>query len=341
VADPVSTIKILTTIFGVGTSGQSVAGSLIQRIRDRIAGTPPPDLPVDPELIPSQDEVPRGALLEPLLLPGIGGVISPGQAALIRRVLIRFGAAGLILGGGLIGLEGLIKIRKLFRAASERERQKAAKDVVEKILKEKKKASELDKLLKRRPLVGGPTPPRTGPGAGVGPGGREKPKRPTIRLPPVAPVITGSRQVPATGRLPKSPAPAPTTSPFPKTPTRPAVFAKPRPLGVKVPLIAVPLAFALLFKPIDKKKPKPLTLPETPVVPSAPPTTTFFPGPATLTSGQRSGSDRCQNVLRRRRRKGKCREGFFEELTGSTKFTTWRTVDCTTRKTIPKKRASK
>lgn len=36
----------------------------------------------------------------------------------------------------------------------------------------------------------------------------------------------------------------------------------------------------------------------------------------------------CQEVTRRRRRKGKCREGFFRELPGKTRFITWREGDC-------------
>ena len=48
----------------------------------------------------------------------------------------------------------------------------------------------------------------------------------------------------------------------------------------------------------------------------------------------RQKTKECQEVLRRRRRKGKCREGFFEELPGKTRFTTWRIKDCASGKTI-------
>jgi hypothetical protein len=40
----------------------------------------------------------------------------------------------------------------------------------------------------------------------------------------------------------------------------------------------------------------------------------------------------CQEVKTRRRRKGKCREGFFREVPGKTRFITWREVDCLTGK---------
>lgn len=52
--------------------------------------------------------------------------------------------------------------------------------------------------------------------------------------------------------------------------------------------------------------------------------------PPTRTGAQRQ----CVEVKRRRRRRGKCREGFFEELPSRTRFITWRTVDCRTRKTV-------
>lgn len=42
----------------------------------------------------------------------------------------------------------------------------------------------------------------------------------------------------------------------------------------------------------------------------------------------------CQEVLRRRRRRGKCREGFFEEMPGRTRYTTWRVRDCATQKVL-------
>ena len=48
----------------------------------------------------------------------------------------------------------------------------------------------------------------------------------------------------------------------------------------------------------------------------------------------RQKTKECQEVLRRRRRRGKCREGFFEELPGKTRFTTWRVKECATGKTI-------
>lgn len=57
--------------------------------------------------------------------------------------------------------------------------------------------------------------------------------------------------------------------------------------------------------------------------------------PAGLQSQLRTRQRECQEVKRRRRRKGKCREGFFEELPGRTRFITWREVDCVTRRENP------
>lgn len=41
--------------------------------------------------------------------------------------------------------------------------------------------------------------------------------------------------------------------------------------------------------------------------------------------------DRCKEVQRRRRRKGKCHEGFYREYPNKTQYTEWREVDCITR----------
>jgi hypothetical protein len=38
--------------------------------------------------------------------------------------------------------------------------------------------------------------------------------------------------------------------------------------------------------------------------------------------------DRCQQVNRRRRRKGQCRQGYFRETANSTQFVTWSKRKC-------------
>lgn len=78
----------------------------------------------------------------------------------------------------------------------------------------------------------------------------------------------------------------------------------------------------------------PITDPLTPTTP-IPGVTTQTSSP--LFSRQRQRTKECQEVLRRRRRKGQCKEGFFEELPGRTRFTTWRTYDCKSGKTVKRK----
>lgn len=87
----------------------------------------------------------------------------------------------------------------------------------------------------------------------------------------------------------------------------------------------------------------PATSPATLTAPSLASAATATPvlvgtAPAPTVFGTKPPSSRrsrdCQEVKRRRRRKGKCREGFFEEYPGSTRFIKWRVVDCRTRKTI-------
>ena len=50
--------------------------------------------------------------------------------------------------------------------------------------------------------------------------------------------------------------------------------------------------------------------------------------PVGFSAASSAASKRCVEVKRRRRRKGKCSEGFFQELPGRTRFITWRDVDC-------------
>lgn len=71
-------------------------------------------------------------------------------------------------------------------------------------------------------------------------------------------------------------------------------------------------------------------------VPSLPGTVlpSLSPNFARQAQRDRTRDKECQVVKRRRRRRGKCREGFFREEPGKTTFTTWRTVDCLTGKTL-------
>ena len=122
---------------------------------------------------------------------------------------------------------------------------------------------------------------------------RRQEEPPTVRLP---------GRAPARGRI--------------RIPSR----ARPRVPGALSPLLALGLSVgttgltAFQAPPVVSAPPAPAPVPQLPG--ARPPT------------GSRAGRQKCEEVKRRRRRKGKCREGFFRELPGSTQFVTWREVDC-------------
>ena len=94
----------------------------------------------------------------------------------------------------------------------------------------------------------------------------------------------------------------------------------PLPVGAKPPKISEP-----------RTPPAPVPTPLDPLSPQ--PFNPFFPVPQPFADGQTSSlttqqTKKCQEVTRRRRRKGKCREGFFREKPGSTQFITWRERQC-------------
>ena len=68
--------------------------------------------------------------------------------------------------------------------------------------------------------------------------------------------------------------------------------------------------------------PTPSPTPLTPLQPTALPFQSPQPQPLPDTAEQ------CQVVRRRRRKKGRCREGFFRETATETKFITWRSRSC-------------
>ena len=92
---------------------------------------------------------------------------------------------------------------------------------------------------------------------------------------------------------------------------------------------------------VDLNFPPELVKPTTPRLVSP---TKLQPGPVIQgrTEAQpQTQSQKCQQVARRRRRKGQCREGFFQERARSTKYITWRTVDCRTGREIKQPTAKK
>jgi hypothetical protein len=97
------------------------------------------------------------------------------------------------------------------------------------------------------------------------------------------------------------------------------------------PLIGQPSISPLRGLPLAPSLPFPAPPIPAPPVPFAP-----VPGLATPARRPptRAREEECVEVPRRRRRKNKCREGFFEEMPNRTRFTTWRTVDCVTGREI-------
>lgn len=316
-------------------------------------GPPPKKRPPGP-ITPEPDFIPPpaqggGGIFPGFTIPGIGGVLgSTGDASILARVL---GAGRVMLGGlglglpGLIGSAGaLVVLSGVGRAgriagALEDMSDAQAKARFEEILRKEasqraSKGKITRRILKdpppgmpRIPLGGGGGIPRK-PGDPVGPPFR---KPPTVKdMPPSPAKAPVKKSKPTTAKSPS----VVTLPPFPTTKTK-ATF------GLRHVVAAA--ALVVLSRKVKRKKASTklsdLTLPKTPpqIDPDPIITSSRLPSQLAFQSQPSRGDSRCQNVQRRRRRKGKCREGFFEEKPGSTKFVTWRTVDCVTRKSVPKK----
>lgn len=140
---------------------------------------------------------------------------------------------------------------------------------------------------------------------------------------------------PAPIRVPfEIPVPASDPAPVPAPKAPPAPGGVPRPVG-----LPFGLPFALPFAlpggspfPIGDPAPRLSPSPRTPLT-GFDPRLVPFAGTAPDPAAQ-ARPNQCEEVQRRRRRKGKCREGFFREESGKTKFVTWRTRDCATGETI-------
>lgn len=303
------------------------------RARQNRAFFPGPDpFPVDVPPV----TVPRPAV------PGAGSAI-PGALA---RLILRGGVASIALGGAVKILEDLAndqldrEIREL-EAQLERQRQirkQRQTEIREITLPPAPQFESPDPefvVIPRPQIYETPTP---------------LPQRvETLPLPqPVeipAPVGVPVPVIPKPQVLPPvvprtAPAPAPTTSPrpatAPRTPTRPAPAPSrlPMPFPSRLPF-ATPRLFPFL-QPTPRVAPatQRLTRIETAVPRLQPATPLAQALPLSSPSvNQPTQTEKCQEVKRRRRRKGKCREGFFREFPGKTRYTEWRTVDCVTRKT--------
>ena len=133
------------------------------------------------------------------------------------------------------------------------------------------------------------------------------------------------------------PTTAPSPGPAPSAPTvpLPRIFPFIVPTGVPFRL---PIPRRIPTTP--RVTPRPELIPRTPLIPETIPTPTPTPTPTPDVQPTPfappgtpvSRCPPCESVRRRRRRKGKCREGFFRELPRRTEFITWRTRDCATQR---------
>lgn len=171
--------------------------------------------------------------------------------------------------------------------------------------------------------------PLTDPVPDVVPGA---PPRPQIPPDPRLP-IPENLPLP-TPRLPRIPAPVPSfplPSPIPSPLPRTIPSTIPLP-GIRVLPLFLPTPGVPGLRPLQDPQLRPLgdPVPLTPIVPGVPtlPLGATFLQPGTQPQPQARSQRRCQEVKRRRRRKGKCREGFFRESPGKTTFVTWRERSC-------------
>lgn len=165
-----------------------------------------------------------------------------------------------------------------------------------------------------------------------------QPTIPTPRVPePARPSDPSTTPAPAPAPPAPSPAPprpapgAPVPSPAPPT-TWPG-FPWPSPTigipgGIRWPGTSRPAVPSIAPpRPITPPRIPDLTPPQLDV-----PTLTATATGVGIRTPTRTGTQNCEVVKRRRRKKGKCREGYFRETENDTKYVTWRTRDCASKK---------
>ena len=276
----------------------------------------PPKFPQPPPRGPGGPPTPR-----PTTVPFPGGVAANDPIFSIARKIIRRGL------GALSAIPVIGDLALLFQEHILE--QLLAQELAELALAKAKRAAAADPrevTVRESPLPQEPEPlPEAPPRPDIQPFPENlplpAPVPPPVRVPLPTPLPP---QIPVPSPAPPLPLPSPIPAGLPSIQPRfvPLVFPAASPSPVPGPLPSnVPLA-----------DPVPLT-PVNPAIVQSPfgfVSTVPFPGsqPSPQTNPQR----RCQEVKRRRRRKGKCREGFFEELPNKTRYTTWREVDCVTRK---------
>lgn len=256
--------------------------------------------------------------------------------AILARVLGRVGIFGAGAAGVAIVIDAAIKDiqRELERRKEiEKEAEEAAERRREERIARSREVRTLPFPTKLPEII----LPRSVPRRAIPPAPLPRPVPAPLPIPAPVPSIPAPAPVPVPAPV-RIPAPAPLPAPLP-VPTRTTPTPTRRPTPAAAPLVGpVPIPnFFFLGQPASlpfaQSVPQRLT-PINPTVPQLPvptigtiqlPTTQPFPQQAT------QPDRRCQEVKRRRRRKGKCREGFFREFPGKTRYVTWREVDCATR----------
>ena len=149
---------------------------------------------------------------------------------------------------------------------------------------------------------------------------RYRPPRPQI--PGVQPIPRVPISRPEPVRIPTpAPSPAPTPSPTPGRPTWPYALPWYWPSPVARPVPRLPLRFPAPGTSPQPTLPGGLTTPQTQVRPST------QPQPQASQCPPCKPRD-CEQVKRRRRKKGQCRQGYFREYPDRTEYITWSRRKC-------------
>ena len=316
--------------------GDISRGAVGGRVRPEFEGPPRTALPVPrtPPVPPNTFPLP-GATPVPQTRPPFGFPTGPAAndpVFSIGRLILRKGL-------GILGAVGVIA--DILTLISEQGLERAFEDLILSKVVGARRARILTERAPREVIVTEPPPPPTLPEL-------YPDAPPPLQIPDPFPVpgripveIPGNIEVnvpigPQIGDIllpdpPTIPTPQPPGQPTPQTTPRitPRPLIRAFPLGLPGPGIApgnVPFPRSIpLQDPLPLTPPQPGVrgLPNVRGLPFAGPTTLAQPQPA-----PQPAQERCQVVKRRRRKKGRCREGFFRETPTQTKYVTWRSRKC-------------
>lgn len=275
---------------------------------------PPPQIPQPPIPTPPPQPGPF-----PRTPPANDPVFSIGKAILIRGI-------------GIIGAVLTIKdIFEMARDEREIERQRENKAITEQEIARRQRRRVFERDVRTTTIPGIEGAPTENPDVIRAPRRIPSP----VPLPDAVPFPVG---LPTPNPvIPAVPAPSPATP----TPT-PASPQLPQPTSPGLPNLPFALPFGLPFasplgqpfspSPVGLPSPNPTNLPQPAPNPLTPFNTpgVFFNPTADPNASPQTASQKCEAVQRRRRKKGKCREGFFVETPTETRFITWRERECDT-----------